>query len=81
MKIYVSNLSFQAVDNDLRKLFSAFGVVSAANVVMDNYTRRSRGFAFIDMEDRNAGETAVASLHNSTFMQKTIQVREASVSK
>jgi RNA recognition motif-containing protein len=77
MKIYISNLSFQAGDNDLKKLFSEFGEVDTAMVVMDNFTRRSRGFALVEMVQREAGENAVARLNNTSFMHKTINVREA----
>ena len=79
MNIYVANLSYQAMDSDLKKLFGEFGVVKAARVVMDNFTRRSRGFGFVDMEERTDGEKAISKLDKSSFMQQSLIVREASI--
>jgi RNA recognition motif-containing protein len=77
MNIYIGNLSYQAMDNDLRKLFTEFGEVKTAKVVMDAYTHRSRGFGFVEMTERSAGEKAVMQLHNLSFMQKSLIVNEA----
>ena len=77
MNIFVSNLSFQAMDHDIRKLFGAFGEVVSAKVITDNFTRRSRGFGFVEMSNGEAALEAIGRLHNTSFMQKTIIVREA----
>jgi RNA recognition motif-containing protein len=77
MNIYIGNLSFHAMDTDVRKLFSAYGEVATVKVVTDNYTRRSRGFAFVEMPERTAGEEAIRQLHNTSFMTKTLIVNEA----
>jgi RNA recognition motif-containing protein len=77
MNIYVGNLSFHAMDTDVKKLFSEFGEVKSVKVITDNYTRRSRGFAFVEMEDQSAGEQAITKLHNTSFMTKTLIVNES----
>jgi len=77
MTIFVSNLSFQAMDSDLKKLFSEFGEVKSAKVVTDNFSRRSRGFAFVEMMSNPEAAKAIEKLNNTSFMQKTIIVREA----
>jgi RNA recognition motif-containing protein len=79
MNIYVGNLSFHAMESDLMKVFSTYGVVKSVKVVTDNFTRRSRGFAFVYMQERAAGELAILKLHNSSFMQKSFIVREATM--
>jgi len=76
MNISVSNLSFQAMDHDVRKLFSAFGEVKSAKVVMDDYTKRSRGFALVEMDNAQGANEAIQKLHNTIFMNKTIIVEE-----
>ncbi|HYC29419.1 MAG TPA: RNA-binding protein [Chitinophagaceae bacterium] len=81
MNIFISNLSFQAMDQDVRTLFSAFGEVKSARVITDNYTRRSRGFAFVEMAEANAAVQAIERLNNTSFMHKTITVREATSNK
>ena len=77
MNIFVSNLSFQAMDHDIRKLFGEFGEVVSAKVITDNFTRRSRGFGFVEMSNGEDAQNAIAGLNNTSFMQKTIIVREA----
>ncbi|RYD56847.1 MAG: RNA-binding protein [Sphingobacteriales bacterium] len=78
MDLYIGNLCKQAMDTDLKKAFSAFGNVMSAHIVTDSYTRRSRGFAFVKMEDRISGERAILKLDRAIFMTQTLIVREAS---
>ena len=47
MNIYISNLSYDVNDSDLRELFEEYGEVSSAKVIMDRETGRSRGFGFV----------------------------------
>ena len=75
MTIYVSNLAFQAGDEDLRNLFIAYGKVASAKVVTDRETGRSRGFGFVEMQSQDEAENAMKSLNN-----KEIQGRPMSVS-
>jgi dihydroorotate dehydrogenase len=49
MNIYVSNLSFNVRDEDLQEYFAEYGEVSSAKVIMDKFTRRSRGFGFVEI--------------------------------
>ena len=77
MKIFVGNLSDQAEDNDLKTLFAAFGTVISVKIAVDSYTRKRRGFAFVEMGDRAMGEDAIDKLNNTLFMQQTIVVNEA----
>ena len=77
MDIYVGNLSKQAMDTDLKKLFSEFGNVVSTKVITDSYTRRSRGFGFVKMETRTSGEKAIHQLDRSRFMEQSLIVRES----
>ena len=49
MNIYVSNLSFNVQDEDLRGFFEDFGEVTSAKVITDKETGRSRGFGFVEI--------------------------------
>jgi len=51
MKLYVGNLSFETTENDLQDLFQQHGTVSQINLMMDRTTGKSRGFAFVTMND------------------------------
>src|ERR1700741_2878077 len=77
MNIYVSNLSFNVKDEDLREFFSPYGEVTSAKVIMDRMTNQSRGFGFIEMSDETASRKAIAELDGSTVENRTIKVNEA----
>ncbi len=75
MNIYVSNLSFNTNDAELNELFSKFGEVSSAKVIMDRESGRSRGFGFVEMPSEEEGKEAMAALNN-----KEVEGRAMSVS-
>jgi RNA recognition motif-containing protein len=77
MNIYVSNLGFSVQDDDLRKHFSEYGEVTSVNVIIDKVTKRSRGFAFIEMKDNTAAEKAIRELNGLTIDNRAIKVNEA----
>jgi len=76
MTIYVGNLSYQASEQDLNQLFSSFGNVESVNIISDKFTGRSKGFAFIEMADKD-GSNAIDGLHDTEFMQRTLVVNQA----
>jgi RNA recognition motif-containing protein len=75
MNIYVSNLSFNTNDAELNDLFTQFGEVSSAKVIMDRESGRSRGFGFVEMPNEDEGKEAMAGLNN-----KEVEGRAMSVS-
>lgn len=77
MNIYVSNLSFQVTDEDLKGFFAPYGEVTSAKVINDKETGRSRGFGFVEMADAAAAGKAIAELDNATIDGRAIKVVEA----
>lgn len=77
MNIYVSNLSFNIQDEDLRGFFTPYGEVSSAKIVTDKFTGKSRGFGFVEMSDDEAAKKAIAELDNGTVDGRNIKVMEA----
>jgi RNA recognition motif-containing protein len=77
MKLFVGNLSFQTVEEDLRELFGSFGDIDDISVVEDRQTGRSRGFAFVSFADKDAAETAAKELDGTDFMGRNLKVNEA----
>ena len=75
MNIYVSNLRFNSSDAELNELFSKFGTVSSAKVILDRETGRSRGFGFVEMPSNDEGKDAMLGLNN-----KEVEGRAMSVS-
>lgn len=77
INIYVGNLSYQVNSEDLRQAFEQFGEVALANVVMDKITGRSKGFGFVEMPDKAAGEAAIKQMDGAELKGRGIRVNEA----
>jgi RNA recognition motif-containing protein len=77
MNIYVSNLSFNVQDEDLREFFTPYGEVTSAKVISDKFTGKSRGFGFVEMPDDEAAKKAIAELDNASVESRNIKVMEA----
>ena len=77
MNIYVSNLSFNVQDEDLKGFFTPYGEVTSAKVITDRETGRSRGFGFVEMSDETASKKAIAELDGATVDNRSISVSVA----
>lgn len=77
MNIYISNLSYDVNDSDLRELFEEYGDVSSAKVIMDRESGRSRGFGFVEMSDDMQGQKAIDELNQAEYDGKVINVNVA----
>lgn len=77
MNIYVGNLSARTTEEQLVDLFTPFGIVGSIKVIYDNYTGRSRGFAFVEMPEDAHAERAIQDLNNSSVDSQVIVVNVA----
>ena len=77
MNIYVSNLSFNIQDEDLKGFFTTYGEVTSAKVINDKFTGKSKGFGFVEMSDDAAAEKAIAELDNGSVDGRNIKVMKA----
>jgi RNA recognition motif-containing protein len=77
MKLYTGNLSYEVSDEDLKQAFSAFGQVDSATVVKDTYTRRSKGFGFVEMASGEAAQAAIHALNGKELKGRAMNVSEA----
>ena len=75
-KLYVGNLSFETTETDLKDLFGQTGSVETVRIVTDQETGRSRGFAFVEMQDDGA-DKAIAAMNGQTFMGRSLTVNRA----
>jgi RNA recognition motif-containing protein len=76
MNMYVSNLGFQVTNEELMSLFDKFGAVTSVKVITDRETGRSRGFAFVEMDDK-AAEEAMKGLDGTELDGRAISVTKA----
>jgi cold-inducible RNA-binding protein len=77
MRIFVGNLNYRTDDNGLRAAFESFGDVTEANVVVDRYTDRSRGFGFVDMPDNSQAMAAIDGLNGQELDERKLTVNES----
>ena len=75
--IFVGNLDFKATEEGVRSLFERYGVVNSARIMTDRETGRSRGFAFVEMENENEANNAINALNGYNMDGRALNVNEA----
>ena len=76
-RLYVGGLPY-SIDNDsLSGLFTEFGTVVSANVIMDRETGRSKGFGFVEMQSNESATSAIESMNGKDLGGRSITVNEA----
>jgi len=76
-KLFVGNLSFNATENQLQDLFAAYGPVTEVDLIMDRFSGKPRGFAFVTMETKEGAEAAIQGLHGKDLDGRALTVNEA----
>ncbi len=77
MRIYAGNLSYSTDSEELRSLFSEFGSVDSAEVIIDRSTNRSKGFGFVEMSDEEQARAAIQALNGKDIDGRSINISEA----
>ncbi|OGK11171.1 MAG: RNA-binding protein [Candidatus Riflebacteria bacterium RBG_13_59_9] len=77
MNIYVGNLSYDCLDEDLKQAFSAHGQVDDVRVISDKFTGKSKGFAFVDMPNDGEAQAAITALNGQELKGRQLRVNEA----
>ena len=76
-RLFVGNLSYQTMENDLQEYFSQAGVVTSVNLMLDKVTGKSRGFGFIEFATAEEANKAVEEFHNKEFQGRALTVNVA----
>jgi RNA recognition motif-containing protein len=77
MNIYVGNLPYSVVEEDLREIFEEYGEVASVKIISDKLTGRSKGFGFVEMEDDQEAQKAIEELNNADLSGRNIKVNES----
>jgi len=77
MNIYVGNLSYKVEENELRQIFEEYGEVASVKIITDKYSGRSKGFAFIEMNDEKQAKKAIEELNQKEVDGRQIIVNVA----
>ena len=73
-KLYVGNLNFDSNEDQVRELFGTFGAVEEVKIVMDRFSGKSRGFAFVRMDSAESAGKAKEALNGQPFQGKTLVI-------
>ncbi|HLP76557.1 MAG TPA: RNA-binding protein [Candidatus Paceibacterota bacterium] len=76
-RLFVGNLSYQTMENDLQDYFSQAGAVTSVNLMMDKMTGKSRGFAFVEFANQDEANKAIEQFHNKDFQGRALTVNIA----
>ena len=76
-RLFVGNLSYQTMENDLQDYFSQAGAVTSVNLMLDKVTGKSRGFAFVEFATAEEANKAVEQFHNKEFQGRALTVNVA----
>lgn len=76
-KLYCGNLSYNVSSADLEQMFSEFGSVKSADVIMDRDTGRSKGFGFVEMNSDQEAQAAIDAINGREHDGRTLTVNEA----
>ena len=77
MKIFVAGLPYDLDDAELEEIFDKFGPVVSARVAMDKETGKSKGFGFVEMENKQDGLDAIEHLNDISLGKKPLVVKPA----
>jgi cold-inducible RNA-binding protein len=75
--IFVGNLNFNSTEENVRSLFERYGQVNSARIMTDRDTGRSRGFAFVEMENETEADQAINALNGFQMEGRALNVNEA----
>ena len=76
-KLFVGNLSFNTTEGDILDLFKQAGTVAKCELIVDKFTNKSRGFAFVEMGSQEEANAAVAQLNGKELDGRALTVNEA----
>ena len=79
MNIYVGNLSYKVRESDLKEVIEEYGQVDSCKIIIDRDTRKSKGFAFVEMADDAAAKKVISELNGAEFDGRAMVVKEATL--
>ena len=77
MNMYIGNLSYNVRESDLRQVMEEYGTVESVKLIVDRDTRRSKGFAFVDMPESAEAQRAITELNGAEYVGRQMVVKEA----
>jgi cold-inducible RNA-binding protein len=76
-RLFVGNLSYRTLENELQEYFSQAGAVNQVSLMMDKFTGKSRGFGFVEFANGTDALKAVEMFHGKEFQGRALTVNVA----
>ena len=77
MKLFIGSLPYNILESELSELFGKFGSVVSAKLIVDQVSRESKGFGFVEMSSRSEGDKAMDGLNAKEYNHRTLVCNEA----
>jgi len=77
MKLFIGSLPYGITEPELTDIFSGYGNVVSVKLIMDHFTRQSKGFGFVEMETRGEGHKAMEDLNGKEYKHRRLVCNEA----
>ena len=77
MNLYIGNLNYNVREGDLRGVMEEYGTVESVKLITDRETRRSKGFAFVEMPESSEASNAIKELNGAEYAGRPMVVKEA----
>lgn len=77
MNMYIGNLSYNVKESDLRQVMEEYGAVESVKLITDRDTRRSKGFAFVEMPNEEEAKKVITELNGAEYAGRPMVVKEA----
>ncbi len=75
--IYVGNMNYSMTEDQLKQLFSEFGLVNSAKIITDKNSKKPKGYGFVEMEDDEAATKAIEQLNGRETLGRNLKVNKA----
>ena len=77
MNMYIGNLSYRVKEADLRQVMEEYGTVDSVKLIIDRETRKSKGFAFVEMPNDDEAKNVISELNGAEYEGRQMVVKEA----
>jgi RNA recognition motif-containing protein len=77
LKLFIGNLPYDVTEPEVLQLFNKFGEVVNTNLVIDHFSGRPKGFAFVEMSTRSEGHRAMETLNKQDYKNRQLVCNEA----
>ena len=77
MNLYIGNLNYNVREGGSICVMEEYGTVASVKLITDRETRRSKGFAFVEMPNYDKAKEAIKQLNGAEYLNRTMVVKEA----